>query len=105
MRILQPQREARYMIRFGIGFVVAFYIVCVIARILLYVPRPGGNKEWGMASPHGDTVIMNLAATEGIVSCVQDVYILIIPIWLVSGLSIPLGRKIGILSLFLTGLL
>jgi hypothetical protein len=93
------------MIRFAIGFVVAFYLVCVIARILLYVPRPGGNKEWGMASPHGDIVITNLATTQGVVSCVQDIYILIIPIWLVSGLSIPLGRKIGVLSLFLTGLL
>jgi hypothetical protein len=32
------------MIRFRIGFVVAFYLIRLIARILLYVPRPGGNK-------------------------------------------------------------
>jgi hypothetical protein len=58
-----------------------------------------------MASPHDDIIITNLATTQGVFSSVQDIYILIIPIWLVSGLSIPLGRKIGVLSLFLTGLL
>jgi hypothetical protein len=105
LRVLRPSHKANVMIWIGIAFVVLFYLACVVAYILLFVPRPGGNKEWGAMSRRTNAALRNLASTQGVVGCVQDLYNLIIPVHLVAGLRLERGRKIGVLALFLTGFL
>ncbi|EHK97602.1 hypothetical protein M7I_6612 [Glarea lozoyensis 74030] len=47
----------------------------------------------------------NVTSVQGIVGIVTDFYILLIPLWFVSGLRLPLGRKIGVSAIFLSGLI
>lgn len=105
LRIFRPSLRANVMIWMGIVLIVLFYLACAIAYIILFVPRPGGNPAWGVMTKHTTDVILNIAAAQGVVGCLQDIYILTIPIHLVVGLRLPLGRKIGVVAIFLTGLL
>lgn len=105
LRIFRPSHQANIMIWLGIAFVALFYLACAIAYIILFVPRPGGNSAWGVMSHRTTMIIMNTATAQGVVGCVQDLYILMIPIYLVSGLRLARGKKIGVIALFLTGAL
>jgi hypothetical protein len=105
LRIFRPSTTANVMIWLGIASVTLFYLACAVVYIILFVPRPGGNTAWGKMSHRTSMIILDLAAAQGVVGCVQDLYILIIPIHLVSGLRLARRRKIGVIALFLTGLL
>jgi hypothetical protein len=104
-RIFRPSSKANIMIWLGIAFVALFYLACAVAYIILFVPRPGGNTAWGVMSHRTSMIILNLAAAQGVIGCMQDFYILIIPIHMVSELRLARRRKIGVIALFLTGLL
>ncbi|KAH7387002.1 hypothetical protein DE146DRAFT_666327 [Phaeosphaeria sp. MPI-PUGE-AT-0046c] len=105
LRIFRPSHQANIMIWLGIAFVALFYLACAVAYIILFVPRPGGNSAWGVMSHRTTMIIMNTAAAQGVFGCVQDLYILMIPIHLVSGLRLARRKKIGVIALFLTGAL
>jgi hypothetical protein len=105
LRIFRPSHRANLMIWTGIVFVNIFYLSLATTYIILFVPRPGGNKAWGVMSHRTTITIFNLAAAQGVVGWVQDLYILIIPIHLVAGLRLAPRKKLGVIALFLTGLL
>lgn len=105
LRIFRPSHRANIMIWLGIAWVTLFYLACIIAYLLLFVPRPGGNSDWGVMTHRTTLRILDLAAASGVIGCVQDLYILAIPIQLVAGLRLQKKKKIGVIALFLTGFL
>jgi hypothetical protein len=105
LRIFRPSTTANVMIWLGIVSVTLFYLASAVVYIIVFVPRPGGNKAWGAMSHRTSMIILDMAAAQGVVGCVQDLYILIIPVYLVSGLRLARRRKLGVIALFLTGLL
>jgi hypothetical protein len=105
LRIFRPSLKANIMIWAGIAFVVLFNLACVIAFLLLFIPHPGGDKAWALKSARNDMVLLNVGTTQGIISAIQDLYILVIPVHMVAGLHLARRMKLGVIALFLTGLL
>jgi len=91
------------MIWSGIIFTVLFYVSCTIAQVKETVPRKG--ESWlAMKKPASYTALTTISSIQGVVGIVTDFYILLIPIHLVVGLRFPLGRKLGVCAIFMTGL-
>jgi hypothetical protein len=104
LRIFNPRNSARVLIWGAIVFIPLFYIATVGALVKFYVPPKGDG--WISLRPASTTnALNNIVAVQSIVGIVSDFYILFIPIWFVSGLQLPLGRKIGVSAIFLSGLL
>jgi len=94
------------MIWAGIAFTVVIYVGTATATVILYVPRHGGVMGW--MAPKPDAVmeaLLAVPAAQGVIGIATDFYILCIPIHLVLGLHLPLGRKIGVICVFLSGFL
>jgi hypothetical protein len=94
------------MIWGGMVFIVLFYVAITIAQVKEFIPKPGDVFGWFTPKPYSEAnALLNITAVQGIVGIVTDFYILGIPMYFVSGLSLPRGRKIGVLAIFLTGLM
>lgn len=104
-RIFKPSKAARLLIYGGIGTIVAFYLITFITNLSLCVPRASDVGGWTSATSQARCALPNqrLALGSGIFSFISDVYVLSIPIFLVSALQLPLRRKIGVVAIFLTG--
>lgn len=112
LRVFQPNRTARIMAWAGIITIVLFYVVSIIYLLVQCIPvdqeLPGldptkweeraRNNRCGRRS-------IDVSAAQGIVGAVTDLYVLAIPISSVLSLHLQRKRKIGVLGIFLTGLL
>ncbi|KAI0445341.1 hypothetical protein F4803DRAFT_168452 [Xylaria telfairii] len=112
LRVFSPNRTARIMIWAGISTIITFYILAIIINIRFCVPismtTPVPDEdEWArkLKASTCSQPVYNLNAAIGIFGVVSDLYVLIIPVSMVYKLKIPRARKIGILGIFLTGLL
>lgn len=96
----------------GITTIVLFYVISIIYLLVQCVPvdqeLPGldptkweeraRNNRCGRRS-------IDVSAAQGIVGAVTDLYVLAIPISSVLALHLQKKRKIGVIGIFLTGLL
>lgn len=112
LRMFQPNKTARIMAWAGIIVIVIFYVVSLIFLLVQCVPvdqeLPGldpmkweeraSNNRCGRRS-------IDVSAAQGIFGAVTDLYVLAIPISSVLALRLQKKRKIGVLGIFLTGLL
>ncbi|OTB13230.1 hypothetical protein K445DRAFT_368672 [Daldinia sp. EC12] len=111
LRIFRPSRTARAFIWLGIVLITTFYISNIISAAIFCNPSIwasttnqieflGAVNFSGCRDP-----LRHISATQGVFSPVSDAYVLIIPIFLVSGLQLPRMRRIGIVTIFLIGLI
>lgn len=106
LRIFRPSQRAQIMIWGGVAVIVVFYVCCIIVNTVLCVPHSGDGgwlsekSEARCSQPE-----LNLSVTQGVFSAVSDFYVLCIPLQMVWGLRLPKMRKVGVSSIFLTGLL
>lgn len=92
------------MIWVGIIFTAVFYVACSIATIVLYVPPKGQKNGWTSTKPESvTTALLLVPSIQGVVGVIIDFYILVIPMHLVMGLHLPLGRKLSVCGIFFTG--
>lgn len=104
LEVFRPNVRLRYFIYFGIVFNVLFHTAIMIVMFVLYMPRPGESLTQVLYSPNAAKGI-SVAVVQASVNVGSDFYILCLPISGVLQLQHPLRRKIGILAIFLTGLL
>ncbi|KAI1748061.1 hypothetical protein F4782DRAFT_386685 [Xylaria castorea] len=112
LRVFAPNRTARMMIWAGITTIVVFYIASIVLNISFCVPismtTPVPDRDaWArkLKASNCSQPVYNLNAATGLFGVVSDLYVLIIPVSMVYKLRIPRNRKLGILGIFLTGLL
>lgn len=81
LRLFRPNKQARFMIWFGIVFIVAFYVSCIIANVVDCIPvsqlLPGLEPaEWIEASTrdHCSKPELTLTLIQGIISMLTDFY-------------------------------
>ena len=103
LRLFHPSRHACIIIWGGIVFTVVFYVSCTIAQVKTFVP-PKGESWMSTKKPASYAALTTISSIQGVIGAVTDFYILLIPIHLVIGLRLPLGRKLGVCAIFLTGL-
>lgn len=106
-RIFSPLRCANVLILSGMVFTALFYITILIVVAVGCTPQPGDYAMGGWLSPvyhqrcyhynHGTT------AASGVVGAVIDIYILILPLFLVWELRTSTKRKTGLAAIFIVG--
>lgn len=93
-QVFQPLRWLRISVYFGAILTCAFYGAATIAQLILATPKPG--QTW---------INLMLSVPLSAVGLGIDIVLLAMPIGAVSRLQLPTKRKIGILSIFMFGLL
>ncbi|KAI2630125.1 hypothetical protein GGS21DRAFT_492237 [Xylaria nigripes] len=112
LRVFAPNALAKLMIWCGIATIVVFYLVVVIINISFCVPISmttpvPDQEEWAkkLKASNCSQPVYNINAATGIFGIISDLYVLCIPVSMVYKLRLPLSRRIGIIGIFLTGLL
>ena len=100
-QIFAVNKTMRYLIHFGVVFQALFYlavtgvysateVICVTgANITAYLC----THQWP------------LAIAQGVINTVTDLYVLVLPLAMVMRLQLSPKRKVGIIAIFMTGLL
>lgn len=104
-RIFSPARLSNILILSSLTFTVVFYVSMTAAFIVAVVPR---SVDYAAQLSAGDAERASrlsppLTATCRVIGLMIDVYILIVPFFFIWDLQIPLRRKIGISTVFITG--
>jgi len=104
LRIFSLVRYTRVLIWIGIAFTALFHVACTIATIVFFIPPKGTKNGWIDPAPEKvQKSRLLLPTTQSVVGVFLDFYILIIPMHLVVGLHLPLGRKLSVCGIFFTG--
>lgn len=104
LQIFDSLRWLKFLVWSGILVNGAFYFSAMIVILVACTPQRGSNYLETFASPRCSKM-MEMSLSIGIFSVISDVYLLIIPIPAVLPLQLPTRQKVGVLTVFLTGLL
>jgi len=103
-RLFSPNRRFRYFIYVGIAWATVISLTTVIAAAALCSPRRGEAFNSIMVTqrcPHQEI----WAVVQGTLNVLLDFYILYLPIPVIWKLQLGKNRKIGVLGIFMTGLM
>ena len=104
LRIFSPNRYVRYAIYIGMIANVIFYGTITVVFGVLCIPRPGfGWLQTVQTARCRRSIDMDYPT--GIFGVISDFYILIVPIPIVVKLNLSVKKKIGIVAIFMTGIL
>lgn len=103
LRIFKPIKWARITIFVGMALIAVFYVVCTIILLAVTVPSPG--QTWIYTTFTHVQFEADVSVAQGYFGVFSDLLILGLPLKLVSDLFLQRKRKIGVLAVFLTGLL
>lgn len=105
LHLFKVHRLASWLIWGGVAVVSLFYVISIIVLLEACVPRSG--HDWLETTFTGTcTPVQNgLSKGSGVFGLISDLYILAIPLWLVSQLTLQMSRKVGVMAIFLTGLM
>ena len=105
LRLFSPIRWARWLIWAGVASITIVYSALCIFILDNCVPRKG--QTWQDTTYQGTCTMAQSrnSIVNGVFGLISDLYILAIPLWLVSHLSLSPKRKLGVIGVFLTGLL
>lgn len=102
--IFSPSAWARFAIWFGASSSCVFYVICIILHAVFSIPRKGQSYiTHSMTEPEHQDFI--LGVLEAVVSAAIDIYILLLPQFGIWKLQLSTKKKVGISSIFLTGLM
>ncbi|KAL4887660.1 hypothetical protein BJY04DRAFT_212687 [Aspergillus karnatakaensis] len=102
--IFGPVRWQRYTIYFELTVNILFYIATTIPTFYYTTPAPGESWQESFLSERY-TGNFNTMMPIVVGSFIIDMYIFVLPMMFVSPLQMSLRKKIGVLSVFATGLL
>ncbi|KAL9069708.1 MAG: hypothetical protein Q9157_006058 [Trypethelium eluteriae] len=108
LRLFKVNRATRYSIYIGIVLCAIFYSITLTVNTTLSVPSPSHYtilEAWGLQAEKSSVTMLQLAVSQSVFGTVSDIYLFVIPIQLIVKLNMTLQRKIGILTIFATGLL
>lgn len=103
-QIFSPNVRFRYCIYVSMGLLSVFYCGLFIAFAILMIPRPGQNLLAAFRSLNTAKSI-SLSVAQSVAGVAIDFFIFCLPIPVVWKLQLPPRRKIGVLAVFMSGLL
>ncbi|KAI5917142.1 hypothetical protein F4810DRAFT_697708 [Camillea tinctor] len=105
LRLFKIHPLAYKLIWSGVAALSAFYLISMILILNQCVPRAG--QTWLTTTFTGNCTPMQngLSKGSGIFGLISDLYILAIPVWLISRLTFSRKRKVGVIAVFMTGLI
>ena len=107
LAIFNPKPILRWCIYVGAIVTMAFYVATTIILFVLSTPPPGVSLAQQFASflGPGNSGMLDTVLAVGYFNIFTDFYILLLPISGVIRLQLPRRRKIGVILIFMTGLL
>ena len=109
LKIFHSSDKLRYCVYFSMGSLSLFYCGAFISYAVLTIPRIGLAEGLVTRAPLGDIqyLFVNTALNivQGVVGVASDFVIFCLPIPVVWKLQLPWSKKIGVLAIFMTGLL
>ncbi|KAF2994777.1 hypothetical protein E8E14_003818 [Neopestalotiopsis sp. 37M] len=105
-RLFRPAKSIQIPTWLGIVVITMFYMICNILTLVFCLPRPG-EGGWGAAkyTERCGTQYLKLTTVQGVFSVASDFYVLFIPVGTIMRLQLSLKKRIGVTSVFLSGLL
>ena len=104
LRVFHVNVRMRYCIYLTMGFLIMFYTATLIAYAVLSIPKPGQTQLAAILSVNTAKDIP-LGITQGAVNVASDSFIFCLPIPVLWKLQLPRRKKVGVLAIFMTGLL
>jgi hypothetical protein len=104
LQLFRPLTWLRRSVYVGLALVWAWYISTGIAQIALTTPPPGHGWVESFATPRYNKTFRLRVPTASF-SLASDVYILALPLIAISHLRLNLANKIGVATMFSTGLM
>ena len=105
LRIFSCVRSTRWLIYIGM-LVNSIFYACSFALILYFCGPPIGTSfTESFASHHCVVEGRNLGTIQASFNTASDIYLLCIPMPVVSNLQLSRKRKIGLMAVFMTGTL
>ena len=105
LRIFGPKKSTRYWIYYALTFTFCLYWINI--PINAYYCTPSSGTSWSetidIAPKCFKQLILGLV--QGSLSVALDLFILILPIPVVMALQMSLKRRVGVLAVFMTGVL
>jgi hypothetical protein len=81
-----------------------FYLAVIAASLYYNAPSPGQTwLEGSQNARYSGSFNMTMPIASG--SLILDVYILLLPVWVVWHLHLGVKRRLGVIAIFATGLL
>ena len=102
--LFRPLRWLRISVYIGATLNVVFYIVDVILVVALQVPGPGESFQEHTLKSQG-LQVQNAILYTTAVGVAFDIFLLVLPIRAAATLQLPRRQKVGVVIIFLTGLL
>ncbi|KAF2964970.1 hypothetical protein GQX73_g8604 [Xylaria multiplex] len=104
LRLFGTKRSFRVAVYIAIAAAAGFYIPSIPLISYFCTPSPGG--DWGSLDVFAKCQrLLDWALVQGSGDVALNVYILLLPIPPITRLQLPLNKKLGVLAIFLTGLL
>ena len=101
--VFRPLRWLRISVYIGATLTCAFYGATFITQAVIIVPKPGETwLEHSLAPDNRDNVLSVPLAAVGLAI---DIVLLVMPIVAVTGLQLRTKRKIGVIFIFMFGIL
>ena len=103
LRVFTTSKRVKWILYATIAFLFGYCLLLVCGTIWQCSPVA---KAWDLTIKHGRCINeFTLTLVCAALNIVTDIMILVIPIPLVLALHLPTKQKIGILTMFLTGVL
>lgn len=103
-QVFGPMRWMRISANVGALLTTLFYVSMSMCAIILTTPRRG--ETWLQhEGSHLERLNIKISIPQSCVNLILDLYILILPSIAVAKLQMAPRRKIGIILIFMTGLL
>lgn len=102
-RVFAPKRLLRYIITFSIAFCFAIYFANVAVAVIYCAPHIG--RDWNLWVLYSCSRIGFYHIISGAANMALDIFMLGLPIPVILRLQLPWKKKVGVLAIFMTGLL
>lgn len=100
--LFRPLRWIRISVWVGVIISTVFYVAVTITAFILTSPWPGESFIEGLLSQHY-IKFAQFAIPIGVIGMLVDWYLLILPIPAVWNLKMSTSKKLGVLTIFMTG--
>ena len=108
LRLFKPNRYTRWLIYGGIIICGLSYSACIVGNCVIVMPTPGqpnDNMAWILREIKFGYKLWTISVIQSAFGLLSDIYLLAIPLQMIFQLQLSVGRKIGVSSVFMIGIL
>lgn len=103
LRIFATTRRMRHLVYFPLVLLALVYAAMIPVATVFCTPRTG--EHWDIFLLEKCHSTATLAIVQGVFGLASDIYIFILPLPMIYNLHLPSRKKLGLLLVFMAGIL